>query len=143
MRMLSKLVLLSTIVVSGAAVAEDSVPDLRGTWVVIGEGMRIDTADKTSIPLDTESTVVIDWQEGSRISGYEVDQKSVNDAPDPAMADEVIAGVFGPDNIVYMTDENGFRDCWIESAETMRCVYRHALADRTVVSFGVWTKQPQ
>ena len=141
--MLNKLVLLSVITFSSAAVAQDSVPDLRGTWVVQAEGMRIDPTDGSVAAVGAESVFVIDSQEGNRISGYEVDQKSTTDASSPAKTDEVIAGVFGPDKIAYMVDENGFRDCWVQSPERMHCVYRHIQSNRTVVALDVWTKQPE
>lgn len=125
-----------------AASAQD-VPDLRGTWSLENRAIQLDKQDSGKQPWvgRVTATFEIAWQEGNLFYGHEVSQD-----PDPdgtiISSEERIAGAINADNgMAFLVDDNGFRDCWIISPDEMNCVYRHADAKNSVVSWNVWTRQ--
>jgi hypothetical protein len=129
---------------SFSAVAQDAPPDLKGTWAVTFEavGFRKPVTDgaPTHYARTVEASFSIDWQEGARIAGREIEQTSSTEHP--LVQGEQIAGVIGWDNATLsMVDDNGFHDCRIVTSDSMECTYRHILPERSDVSRSIWTKQ--
>ena len=122
------------------ATADDGIPDLKGRWSIVADGMAfaIPVAEGPA-PVHAESEFVIDRQDGFRISGTEVTQNL--SGAEPVSEKEQFAGVIGVDNkTVSMVDENGFRDCDIVTPSRMECIYRHVATTRAVVTRNTWTK---
>ena len=126
------------------AVAAESVPDLTGTWTVTFEAVGFRKPAENGQPShyarSIDSSFSIDWQDGHRGAGHEIDEKS--STAHPLVTGEQIAGVIGWDGAtLQMVDDNGFHDCRILSPESMRCVYRHVLPERSDIALSAWTKQ--
>jgi hypothetical protein len=142
-----KLLLAAAFVAVGAftsAFAQDAVPDLKGTWTVTFEavGFRKPAADgtPTHYARTIEGSFSIDWQDGARVAGREIEQTSSSERP--LVQGEQIAGVIGWDNAtLHLVDDNGFHDCRIQSPDRMECTYRHVLPERSDAARSVWTKQ--
>jgi hypothetical protein len=126
------------------AFAQSGIPDLRGRWTVqyeaVGFRKPVTTASPTHYARMVEVTYLVDWQDGGRIAGREVNQKT--SGTHAAVEGEPLVGVIGPDNAtLLMVDENGSYDCRIRSAEILDCVYRHILPERSDIARGTWAKQ--
>lgn len=140
---LSCLIVVSAISIPGAVLAQD-MPDLKGTWSVESQSLRIDKPG-TDNPWVGGITAdyVVEWQEGNRFYGREADQTST-EGGDLVNTNERIMGIIAPDGkLVFITDENGFRDCWLNDPNTMHCLYRHIQDDQNVLAWNVWTRNPQ
>jgi hypothetical protein len=125
------------------AAAQDAVPDLKGTWNVTFEAVGFrKPADgaPTNYARTIDASFSIDWQEGARLAGREIDQTSSTEHA--LVQGEQIVGVIGWDNATLsIVDDNGLHDCRILSPDSMQCIYRHILPERSDVARSVWTKQ--
>lgn len=140
------LIVAAVLAVGGSApvLAEGAAPDLKGTWNVAFEavGFRKPAEDgkPTHYARSVAASFSIDWQDGVRIAGREIQQIS---SPEHALVQgEQIVGVIGWDNAtLHVVDDNGFHDCRIVSPDSMQCIYRHVLTERSDIARSVWTKQ--
>jgi hypothetical protein len=126
---------------ASAALADDTVPDLKGTWQIDAKGMAF-AIPETSGPeaVEVASVFVVDHQDGFRFSGKE--DSHVASGMTPVSDEELFAGVIGIDGkTVSMVDHNGFRNCVILSEDKMECIYRHVAVDRAVITRNTWTRQ--
>ncbi len=141
-KILKTTLFVSVITTSGAVFAQDALPDLKGTWTIKSQGLLIKHQDRSIEPTHHESVCVVDWQEGASFSGHEIEQDFIIDSG-PTVNDEKFIGAIAPDGkMALIVDENGFRDCWITSAEAMTCIYRHIQPDRNVANRDEWVRQP-
>ena len=126
------------------ALADDAVPDLTGTWSIefeaVGFRKPAENGQPSHYARTIQSQFSIDWQDGHRLAGHEIDEKS---STEHALVEgEQIVGVIGWDDAtVAMVDDNGFHDCTIVSPDRMLCTYRHILPERSDIARSVWTKQ--
>lgn len=135
---------LVTMTLAGPTLSADEFPDVTGRWISQAEVMVIDLSNDEP-PREAAPTVVfeIDWQDGARFSGIEISHTNADEGALP-LIQERVAGVIGPDNdTAVMIDENGSRQCRIESRDRMICVYTHLDERRAVVSRGTWTREVQ
>jgi hypothetical protein len=145
MRVVQVTVAVVLAVLSASALADETFPDLTGTWErqsdavghknALGEGEAA-----TRFVGHVEAALVIDWQDGARFTGREMDEKGTEDYG--ALSGEQYSGVIGFDNVsVYMVDENGFTDCRLVSADVMECIYRHITPEASIAGRLTLTRQ--
>lgn len=140
---IKSVLLISVTTTSGAVFAQDALPDLKGTWNIDSEGQQIVHQERSVAPSQHKSVYVIDWQEGARFAGREIEQDFGTDSG-RTISDERFIGAIAPDGkTAHIVDENGFRDCWIASQAEMTCIYRHIQPDRNVANVDQWVKQSE
>jgi hypothetical protein len=142
-----KVLIAAALVAAGAsipALAQDAAPDLTGTWKVTFEAVGFrkpaTNGSPTHYARTIEAAFSIDWQEGARVAGREIDQTSSTEHA--LVQGEQIVGVIGFDNAtLHIVDDNGLHDCRILSPDSMQCIYRHILPERSDTARSVWSKQ--
>ena len=130
--------LLAFLFATGVCFAEESMPNLVGTWAVKSEAALLTkggppgdwTHHKDALSSLTAQLVVTKQQ--GRVFYATFTSK---------LATENMAGVVGWDNkTLYLVDMDGFTDATIVSKDKITCIYRHVGDKDAVVAAGVWTR---
>jgi hypothetical protein len=131
---------LAALTAATAALADDAIPDLRGTWkgdsesIVIGGGNGHHTATQASEPelRSVPFTFTVDKQDGRRFSGT---------FSSPRSSTKVIA-VMSRGGTIFLADVEGFTNGRMLAPNRMELCYLKIASDARVASCVELTKQP-
>jgi len=137
------LALLSAAIMPLTGAFASEIPDLKGTWVVEVEGVKIQknmgfapqnvdlVAPKTG-KFETEITVTFEIQDEFAVFGTKAS----------ARASEPISGIVDYDNIrVFLVDDDGMTSCSVVSQGQMNCFYIEVNAVDSIAARQIWTRQ--
>ena len=140
MRKWSRIVTLATLLAT-PALAQSTIPDLRGTWkgdsesIIAGTGNKHHTAAAAQDTPEMRSmsfTLVIDKQDGRRVSGVF----------SSARTSQALIGVLSRTGTLLAVDKDGFTFGTILAPDQLELCYLQTTADGRVASCTELKKQP-
>ena len=131
---------LATLIAATAAVAQTSIPDVRGTWkgesetIILGVGNPHHAAVPLAVPRlnSVAFTLTIDKQDGRRFSGT---FSSVRGS-------EAVIAVISRTGTIYMVDDDGYLVGTMLAPNRMELCYMTQSPNSRVASCTELTKQP-
>ena len=139
MRKWSRIITLATLLAT-PALAQSTIPDLRGTWkgdsesIIAGTGNKHHTGAAQDAP-DLRSmsfTLVIDKQDGRRVSGVF----------SSARTSQALIGVLSRTGTLLAVDKDGYTFGTILSPDQLELCYLQTTSDGRVASCTELKKQP-
>jgi hypothetical protein len=138
MRKWSRIITLATLLAT-PALAQSTIPDLRGTWKGDSESIIAGTGNKhhTGAVQDTPElrsmafTLVIDKQDGRRVSGTFSSAKT----------NQALIGVLSRTGTLMMVDNDGYTFGTLLAPDRLEICYLHAGVDGRVASCTELKKQ--
>ncbi len=122
------------------ALAGADIPDLKGTWVIKGEGHGHEKSSESAPKIHAKKfgvhnvviTLTIDKQEGVRFSGYKASDRQK----------ETVSGVIGFDNkTLYMVDDDGMNIARLVSPDKIETVYFQLTKHHSIVGRAILTRK--
>jgi hypothetical protein len=138
MRKWSRIITLATLLAT-PALAQSTIPDLRGTWkgdsesIIAGTGNKHHTGAAQDAPemRSMAFTLVIDKQDGRRVSGTFSSAKT----------NQALIGVLSRTGTLLMVDNDGYTFGTLLAPDRLEICYLHAGADGRVASCTELKKQ--
>jgi len=131
--------LLITLLGVTVCMADSTIPDLVGTWIVKTEGgvlIKGNEPGPKTHHRDAFSTLtaeaVITKQQGRIMHGT---------FKSPKATENFIAAIGLDNKTLYYADEDGFLEGKIIDKDTIEVVYRHVTSADTVIGVGVFTRK--
>ena len=139
MRKWTRIVTLAALLAT-PALAQSTIPDLRGTWkgdsesIIAGTGNKHHAAAAQDTPemRSTSFTLVIDKQDGRRVSGTFSSAKT----------NQALIGVLSRTGTLLMVDNDGYTFGTLLAPDRLEICYLHAGTDGRVASCTELKKQP-
>ncbi len=139
MRKWSRIITLATLLAT-PALAQSTIPDLRGTWKGESESIIAGTGNKHHTPAAQDApelrsmsfTLVIDKQDGRRISGVF----------SSARASQALIGVLSRTGTLLAVDKDGYTFGTILAPDRLELCYLQITSDGRVASCTELKKQP-
>ena len=136
------LTLLFMLSFSQAGMAGSEIPDVKGTWLMHGQGIRHHKTEETNPKLhhhlrhglvSVELEITIDKQDDFRFSGTKIS----------ANHEEKISGVIGFDNTtLYMADDDGMQVSRLVTPDKMEFIYLQVTQYDSVAGRETLNRQP-
>jgi hypothetical protein len=132
--------MLATLTIGPAAVAQTAIPDLRGTWkgdsesIIMGGGNPHHAAPPSATPrLNTIAfTLTVDRQDGRRFSG----------TFSSARGNDPIIGVISRGGAIYVVDDDGYTVGTVLAPNKVELCYMMQSPAARIASCTELTKQP-
>ena len=138
-KMVLFLTLLILVLATTVCSAENTIPDLVGTWSVKSEAAVL---AKGEDPGEWTHHKDSHSQLSAEITIFKQQGRIFYATFTSRMAKENMAGVIGWDNkTLYLVDMDGFTDATLVSKDKITCIYRHVGPKDSVVAAGVWTRR--
>ena len=139
MRKWSRMITLATLLTT-PALAQSTIPDLRGTWkgdsesIIAGTGNKHHTGTSQDEPelRSMSFTLVIDKQDGRRVSGVF----------SSARTSQALIGVLSRTGTLLMVDKDGYTFGTLPASDRLELCYLQTTADGRVASCTELKKQP-
>lgn len=139
MRKWSRIITLATLLAT-PALAQSTIPDLRGTWkgdsesIIAGTGNKHHTAAAQGAPemRSMSFTLVVDKQDGRRVSGVF----------SSARTSQALIGVLSRTGTLLMVDNDGYTFGTLLAPDRLELCYLQTTANGRVASCTELKKQP-